>query len=374
MQTSPTCTYARLTPVGRGAIAVVRVRGTMAEAIVDREFQSATAKSLAAFATGRIIFGNWSSGEELVVCKTNANEVEVHCHGGEAAVQAITESLQSQGCVAESECADGTTIENAALQSLAKATTEKVAAILLNQYRGAFRNELQSIIKLLEEKQLAAAAARLATLRERSTVGRHLTNPWKLAIVGETNVGKSSLMNCLVGFERSITHDEPGVTRDLVSAESAIEGWPIQFIDTAGIRESANEIETAGVALSRDQLKRADVVIAVLDSTRPIDSQLETLGELPKSTILVLNKTDLQAVEFENGIATCALSGLGLPELLQAISHQLADASIDWTAADLAVPFTEHQIAAITSAAKIIDDDPTGAANLLRQLVSPIAR
>ena len=111
---------------------------------------------------------------------------------------------------------------------------------LLDQYHGALESEIEAIRTLLRELQpnIDAAASRLETLLGRASIGLHLVRPWRVTIAGPPNVGKSSLLNALAGFERAIVFDQPGTTRDVLTVLTAIDGWPIELADTAGWRDS----------------------------------------------------------------------------------------------------------------------------------------
>ncbi|MBI2479896.1 MAG: 50S ribosome-binding GTPase, partial [Planctomycetia bacterium] len=229
----PACIATRLTSPGRGAVAVISVDGTNAVEYVGRHFASAAGKPLTAFLVDRIVFGRWKqtdgNGEEIVVCRTSETALEIHCHGGVAAARAIMNALVADGAVVQPPASWPTrhsrdTIEAEAWLALTEARTERTAAILLDQYRGALRRAIESAITRLENGQAVAARECLAILLERADVGRHLTKPWRVAFAGPPNVGKSSLMNRLLGYERSIVVDQPGTTRDLLAAPTALDG------------------------------------------------------------------------------------------------------------------------------------------------------
>jgi tRNA modification GTPase len=103
--------------------------------------------------------------------------------------------------------------------------------------------------------------AQLDALLRWSEFGRHLTQPWQVVLTGVPNVGKSSLINRLLGYSRSIVYAEPGTTRDVVTAATAFDGWPVELSDTAGLRDAAGEIEAAGVERARRHLATADLAI-----------------------------------------------------------------------------------------------------------------
>jgi tRNA modification GTPase len=155
-----------------------------------------------------------------------------------------------------------------------------------------------------------------------------------LAIVGRPNVGKSSLFNCLVERERAIVTATPGTTRDLVSETVAIGGIPVKLVDTAGIRSAHDEAESIGIRKSLETLADADLVLLVLDATKPISAEDEELQQKVggRPSIVVENKTDLRTasnnpghkIETAGRVATSALTGEGILELRSAILHQVA--------------------------------------------------
>ena len=102
-------------------------------------------------------------------------------------------------------------------------------------------------------------------------LGLHLTTPWRVVLAGAPNVGKSSLMNAIAGYQRAIVSPTPGTTRDVVTVTTAIDGWPVQLADTAGLRETQDELESAGVALADAAIGEADLVIVVSDASADSD-------------------------------------------------------------------------------------------------------
>ncbi|MFK7820700.1 MAG: GTPase, partial [Planctomycetaceae bacterium] len=162
----------------------------------------------------------------------------------------------------------------------------------------------------------------------------------QVAIVGEPNVGKSTLLNSLLGFDRSIVFDEPGTTRDIVSARTVFEGWSVMLSDTAGIRESDDAIEATGVSAARTRAEAADLRLHVLDLSSDTKSELEFAGR----TLLIGNKSDV-ATEFPENVEfqVAATTGAGLNELIHGVvgklvprgpdAHQcvpVSDVLVDW--------------------------------------------
>jgi tRNA modification GTPase len=262
-----------VTPPGRGAVAVIVAEGPGALAVVDSRFQPANRRRLGEQPINRVIFGHWSDEprnapsdaaacrrrEEVVVCRTTKDQVEVHCHGGVAAADRILAALADAGCRVDSwpqwtarhaACP----LEAEAAVALAAAATRRTAAILLDQQHGALRRAVEAILVEVaagDLRTLDAAQRHLAQLLEHEDLGLHLTRPWQVAIAGRPNVGKSSLVNALIGYQRAIVFDQPGTTRDVLAAETAVDGWPVCLTDSAGLHRTADPLEAAGVQLAR---------------------------------------------------------------------------------------------------------------------------
>ncbi|HVX15869.1 MAG TPA: GTPase [Pirellulales bacterium] len=324
-----------LTPAGRAAVAVLAVSGHGADAKVGQLFSPASGRPLVEAAVGQIVLGRWAGavGEELVVCRRAMDEVEIHCHGGAAAVATVVDSLVEGGCRQSQwpewvSLRSGNPIAADAIVALARATTRRSAAVLLDQFHGALAAELESCAELLESSEEAshrAAETRLRSLAARSQIGRHLIDPFRVVIAGKPNVGKSSLVNALAGFERSIVYDQPGTTRDVVTARTAIDGWPVELSDTAGLRTSDDALEEAGVRLALDRIRTADARLLVFDSSQPwSQSDDELIARWPDS-IVVHNKADLRPppVTIPGGVVTSAVSGQGIDTLLSVLGERL---------------------------------------------------
>ncbi len=264
-----------LTPTGRGAIASIAIDGPQAAAMVAQLFVPAVSRPFIERPQGDIVYGRWSSSnEDVVACRRNTDRVEIHCHGGVAASRAILDSLVAAGCIAVSwqdfvARDERDRIRAAARVALAECRTQRSAAILLDQYRGALAHAIREIDSVLEHRQTTAAVQSLELLLSRSRLGLHLASPWQVVIAGPPNVGKSSLINALVGYERAIVFDQPGTTRDVVTALTAFDGWPVELSDTAGLRESRDPLELAGVAKAQQQLQQADLILLVFDRLQP---------------------------------------------------------------------------------------------------------
>ena len=326
--------YEVLTPPGRGAVATIAVAGSTAGEALTRYFQSATKLSLSQAPLDRIVFGRWQraanqAGEELVVCRTAEDRYEIHCHGGAAAIEAITSDLAACGGIA----VEGLTTQHCqayalqALEALQHARTERTAAILLDQYRGAFERESQAIVALLAHNDHITARQRIDRLLALWPIGQHLTQPFRVVLAGPPNVGKSSLINALLGYDRAIVFDQPGTTRDVVSAVTALAGWPVELSDTAGLRDTGDVLEAAGVHRARQQLATADLVLWVRDCTQlPLSEDSSPPEGLVPAPLLVWNKSDLPSASSQaarSDVVVSARTGAGLGALQHAIVARL---------------------------------------------------
>jgi tRNA modification GTPase len=293
--------------------------------------------------------------------------VEIHCHGGRSAAESIVETLLHAGatrCRPEEWLRDrlADPLEAEALLQLMHAETERTAGILLDQYRGALRGELEEVRQLVEQGETRPAYRRLRLLAKAGRIGAHLTRAWKVVFAGPPNVGKSSLANALLGFDRSIVFDEPGTTRDRVEARTVVEGWPLEFVDTAGLRSQAETLEAAGIRLTQQAVQAADLVIWLQDASQPVCEELPDLGVAGDRVLPVLSKSDIAAKENSRLVwrRTSAHSGEGLPELLRAVVRRLIPAV---PTPGAPVPFTAAQRHAIESAIEELDNSRPGAAS-----------
>ena len=348
----------QLTPPGRGAIATLRVDGAKAVEAVQTRFHARRGRPLSACPVDRLVVGHFGHerGEEVVVRRCADGAVELNCHGGLAAAAMIEDTLAAAGCQRTpwrrwAVDAHHDPIAAAALQALAEARTERTAAILLDQYQGALRRALDDIRRAIRDGDAVFAQRQIETLRSRESLGRHLVRPWRVVLAGPVNVGKSSLINALVGFGRSIVHDSPGTTRDAVTAATAIDGWPVELCDTAGLRDcrvrvnthpTDDGVERAGMERARERLAEADLVVLVFDRSVPWSDDDPALRDEWPDALLVDNKCDLPLATGKRprGVTTSALRGQGIAKLLAAISRRLVP---DPPPPGAAVPFIDCQ-------------------------------
>jgi tRNA modification GTPase len=325
-----------LTPAGRGAIATLALWGPRAWDVVRELFRSRTEPQLRLpmeAEAGRLWLGRLGeeTSDEVVVTLKGARPVpcaEVHCHGGREVVRLLLEALAARGLRACSwqefhQRTSSDPLRGAVLTALADAVTTRTAGILLDQYHGSFDRAIQDILASWEQGDQEEGTRLLESLVRYAGVGRHLTTPWRLVVAGAPNVGKSSLINALAGYQRCVVAATPGTTRDIVTTSIAIDGWPIELTDTAGLRTASESLEQQGVGLARQAVREADLCLWVLDaSAAPVwpDCRTQTMR-------FVVNKVDLEAGwdldQANSAVRVSALTGSGLAELCDSVSDWL---------------------------------------------------
>jgi len=336
-----------LTARGRGAIAVVQVCGSDAIEVVQKCFASASGKPLRELASRQIVYGTWkSTGEDLVVVSVADDQLEVHCHGGTAVVEVVKQDLSDAGAGASNSQPPSPAAYAADVADVIQGCgTQRSAMHLLNMYESW---------KQIDAGESVSAATAGDALRF-VEFGRHLDKPWKVVLCGPPNAGKSSLINAICGFERAIVHTTAGTTRDVIQQQTAIDGWPVQFSDTAGIRETDHEIESAGVARAKKTIQDSDLVAFVFD----IQTEVSEIREFLDSTrdlvsgdsVLVFNKLDLvseseienlrQVFDSHSTIFLSCAQQTGLDDFQAELSQQLVP---ELPRRDLPVPVCERQI------------------------------
>ncbi len=334
---------ARATASGFGAIAVIRVSGPEAFAVVDRCFRSMDGVSVADTPGWRVKFGQFFDHDELldeVVVTvfraprsyTGEDSVEISCHGSEYIAQRILQTLMASGA----RLAEGGEFTRRAFLNgkMDLAQAEAVADIIasetsaahrvaMQQMRGGFsdelgrmRTDLLQLVSLMEleldfseeEVEFADRTQLVSTVQDLAShvrmliksfaLGNVIKNGVPVAIAGATNTGKSTLLNALLGEERAIVSSIHGTTRDTIEETLNIDGITFRFIDTAGIRNTTETIEIIGIGRTYTKIQQASLVLMVLDAERPeyFEEGLRTLSTRIDPThqqvIILLNKVD----------------------------------------------------------------------------------
>lgn len=353
-------TAARMTAGGRGAVASIRVCASTPHADLQTPpsplpgleslFLAANGLAIGEQPLKRLIFGQWgqTDREDLVICRPDSDVVEIHCHGGEAAVQRVLADLSKvgftivdwreqvligQGLIA-AECQD----------VLSRTSTWRTTRIALEQANGLLKNAFLKLNVLITGAQ-SAFDQQLDDLLRWADFGMRLSTPWDVVLTGRPNVGKSSLINALLGYHRAIVFDQPGTTRDVVTGETAFDGWPVILSDTAGIRANCEGLEAAGISLARKRLQTADVRLLLLDLSEPPTVDDEVLLQEWPDALVVGHKADLhdrwQNRLPDRAIRVASTTGLGIVQLQQALIERLVP-NVPMTGTP--IPVTQRQV------------------------------
>lgn len=378
------------TPLGTGGVGIIRISGKNATEIADRIFVSVNGKKLSSSKGYRAYFGRIFDGEtavDEVVCLvfraphsyTGEDVVEINCHGGVILLKKILRLILQNGAQA---AAPGEFTKRAFLNgkldlseaesvmTLISAQGEQGANAAFNQLEGSLSRKIEKInssllslaahiaawvdypddeIEELGNNELYStiynAHLELCALLSNFDSGMAVTNGVEAAIVGKPNVGKSTLMNLLTGYDRSIVTEIEGTTRDVVEETVNLNGCILRISDTAGMRETGDIVEKLGVERSRKKLERAAIVFAVFDLSKPLsDEDKELIDECKdKNVIPIVNKTDLEPrldVDYiKNKLGSplfiSAKSGDGYNELCDRVAELMGTKNFDTTSAML---------------------------------------
>ena len=371
------------TAQGEAGIGIVRVSGTLALTIAAEVFRSPRSVSPTQLPTHTLTYGHVidaTESDEIIdevllgimhAPKTYTGEdiVEFNCHGGTIPLTAVLDVVVKNGAriaepgeftkraflngrldlaqaeaVAELIASKTDLSRKIAVEALAGKLSDTVNG--LNAQLATLLAEIEASIDFPEEDldfmkvetQLETARAvqtDLKTLLETATEGRLITEGVNVAILGKPNVGKSSLLNALVGTTRAIVTDIPGTTRDTIEVMMNIGGIPLKLIDTAGIRHTDDIVEQQGVQRSKAVQDRAELLLIIFDASQPLnDADLELLKTAQSSVaILILNKMDLPVVTPPTAllahcpkkrvVETVIPEGKGLDKLKAIVSEEL---------------------------------------------------
>jgi len=357
------------TPLGEGGLAIIRLSGPNALAIADLVFLPAGKNPLRPSAApthtihyGKIVSDGRQIDEVLLSVMraprtfTREHCLEISCHGGVLAAKSVLDAVIRAGArLAEPGEFTRRAFLNGridlaqaeAVADLIHSRTELALAAANEQLNGGLsrkinraRDDLMLALAHVEAHidfpdediapetrgqllaRLEAAAEFLRQLLSTANEGQILRRGIRAAIIGRPNVGKSSLLNQLLGHDRAIVSPIPGTTRDTVEETANIRGIPVIFIDTAGLREASDVIEVEGIRRSRKELGAAELILHVVDASEPLTEmdQSYLLECASKKRILVRNKIDLPIrLQLPGAIDLCCVTGAGIESLKDAI-------------------------------------------------------
>ena len=375
------------TPTGTGGIGIIRISGEGSVALADKIFKSASGKKLSekkshTITYGNIVDQNGKKIDEVLVSimkapnsYTKEDVVEINCHGGTAAVKKVMETVTNAGArTAEpgeftkraflNGRIDLTQAE--AVIDVINSKTERSMKNAVNQLSGGLsakvkeiRSELVDAVSTIEaaidypehdiEEETYASLNNTVTdtlskvnhLIKTADMGKMVRDGVNLVILGKPNVGKSSLLNFLLDEERAIVTDVPGTTRDTVEEYFNIAGIPVRITDTAGVRDTDDIVEKIGVERSMERAENADLILLLIDMSRPLEDDDRRLIEFVQGRkyVVLENKTDLEiAVDKdetekllgkENIISLSVKERKGTDELLKHLENMLTEGTIE---------------------------------------------
>ncbi|MDP1608780.1 MAG: tRNA uridine-5-carboxymethylaminomethyl(34) synthesis GTPase MnmE [Chlamydiales bacterium] len=359
------------TAPGEGAIAVIRISGKEAINIADRIFSG----NVHSYKSHTVHFGHIleESGTILdsvllIVMRaprsyTGEETIEIHCHGGSIVSRRVLARILQAGARAAQpgefslqafmngklDLAQAEAVQQliAAKNELALQAAEQQLQGALSEKIRSFQQELTSVAAILEAwvdfpeegleftsldeiiKDLEASCQKMTTLRDSFYEGKTVHEGLSLCLLGSPNVGKSSMMNALLGKQRAIVTDIAGTTRDLLEDHLTLSGLHFRLIDTAGIRETDEIIEQEGIRRSKLAMQEADIILLILDASRKLaENDKKLLQEAPKNkTIVIWNKIDLgppqDTIDWESTVHTSAHTKIGFEELRSAIDQMI---------------------------------------------------
>ncbi|MFA6877694.1 MAG: tRNA uridine-5-carboxymethylaminomethyl(34) synthesis GTPase MnmE [Fusobacterium sp.] len=387
------------TPRGEGGIGIVRISGDEALLILKKIFKTKSKKDVFNLKTYTINYGHIYDGNKLVdevlvsimkapTTYTKEDIVEINCHGGYVVTQKVLKLVLEKGAkIAEpgeftrraflNGRLDLTQAES--VMDIIHGKTEKSISLSLNQLRGDLKEQIHNLKKSLmdvaahvnvvldypeegiDEPIPLNLISNLHNVVEETNKlilsydkGKMIKEGVKTAIVGKPNVGKSSLLNSVLREERAIVTRVAGTTRDTIEEIVNIKGIPLIMVDTAGIRDTEDEVENIGVQKSKELIKEADLVLFVLDSSKDLTKEdMEIYNSINNSKVIgILNKIDIRKKldisklsKIKKWIEISALEKIGIDNLEDEIYNYVVSGNIEDSSEKLTITNIRHKSA-----------------------------
>lgn len=387
------------TPRGEGGIGIVRISGSNALDILEKIFKPKSGKTVKEIRNYSISYGHLFDGENLVdevlvsIMKapntyTREDIVEINCHGGFVITEKVLETVLKNGArIAEigeftrraflNGRIDLTQAE--AVIDIIHGKTEKSVSLSLNQLRGDLKEQIEHLKKLVldvaahinvvldypEEgiddplpenlvgnlKEVMETTDKLIRSYDK---GKMIKEGIKTAIVGKPNVGKSSILNSVLKEERAIVTHVAGTTRDVIEEVVNLKGIPLVLVDTAGIRKTDDLVENIGVEKSKKLIESADLILFVVDGSRPLDEEDMRIHEAIKAdkVIGILNKIDIKEdidlsslTKINKWLEISAIKNQGIDEMEEEIYHHIIDENIEDSSQKVTITNIRHKSA-----------------------------